>query len=350
MPFERPTLPELIDQGATEIESRLPGLLVRVRRSLVGVINRVVAGALSALYQYAEYLNRQAWPDTCDPEYLDAHGARWRVPRNAAAAATGIAAFTGTNDTVIPAGTQVRRADGWLYATSVDVTIVAGTASVSIVSTAPGQASNAGIGVSLNLMSPIAGINAVVTATTALAEGADIEEHEPYRARILARVRKPPQGGADHDYVAWAKEISGVTRAWVYPGELGEGTVTVRFVRDDDVSLIPDAGEVATVHANIMSKRPVTAGVFTVAPVPVPIDWEIRVVPDTPAIRSAVEAELAAMLRRDAEPGATTYYSRANEAVSIAPGEFDHLIVQPPGDVARTTGQMSTMGAITWLP
>jgi uncharacterized phage protein gp47/JayE len=350
MPFNRPTLPELIDQGATEFESRLPGLLVRVRRSLIGVINRVVAGALSALYQYAEYLNRQAWPDICDVEYLDWHGARWRVTRTSAAEASGTVAFTGNNDAVVPVGTQIRRADGWLYKTTADVTIVLGAASAPARSVLPGQAGNATVGLSLNLMSPIAGVNAVATASTALAGGADTEDHEPYRARILARVRKPPQGGADFDYVEWAKQIAGVTRVWTYPDEQGRGTVVVRFLRDLDASPIPDAGEVATVQAHFQTVRPVTARVYTVAPVPAPIPWQIRVSPDTPAVRAAVEAELAAMLQRDAVPGGTILWSRANEAVSIAPGEFDHLLVAPAANVVNPTGYLSTMGPITWLP
>ncbi|WP_454908376.1 baseplate J/gp47 family protein [Variovorax gossypii] len=350
MPFNRPTLPELIDQGAAEYESRLPGLLVRVRRSLVGVLNRVVSGALSALYQYAEYLNRQAWPDTCDVEYLDGHGARWRVPRNAAESATGSVAFSGANDKVIPAGTQVGRTDGWLYVTTADVTIVLGAALAPVRSVLPGQAGNATVDLSLSLTSPIAGVNAVATASTALAGGADTEDHEPYRARILARIRKPPQGGAGFDYVAWAKQIAGVTRVWTYPDEQGRGTVVVRFLRDLDASPIPDAGEVATVQAHLQNVRPVTARVYAVAPVAAPIPWQIRVVPDTPAVRAAVEAELAAMLRRDAVPGGTILWSHANEAVSIAPGEFDHLLVAPAADVTNPTGYLSTMGPITWLP
>lgn len=350
MPFNRPTLPDLIDQGATEFESRLPGLLVRVRRSLIGVINRVVSGALSALYQYAEYLNRQAWPDTCDVEYLDGHGARWKVTRTPATGATGTVAFTGNNDAVIPSGAQVRRADGWLYATTAPATIVAGAASAPVVSLGAGQASNASIGVGLNLMTPIANVNAVATASTALAGGADVEDHEPYRARILARVRKPPQGGADFDYVTWAKEIAGVTRAWVYPDEQGRGSVVVRFMRDLDPSPFPDAGEVATVQAHLRSQRPVTSRVFAVSAIPAPINWQIRVSPDTAAVRAAVEVELAAMLKRDAVPGGTILWSHANEAISIAPGEVDHLLVAPAGDVVNPTGYMATMGTITWLP
>ena len=112
MPYERPSLPELIDQGATEFESRLPGVLARVRRSVIGVINRVVAGGLSGLYKYAAFLDRQKWPDLADGEHLDDHGARWGKPRNAAAPATGTVRFTGNDGAAIPQGTVVQRADG----------------------------------------------------------------------------------------------------------------------------------------------------------------------------------------------------------------------------------------------
>ncbi len=278
------------------------------------------------------------------------HGARWRVPRNAAESATGNIAFTGTNDKVIPAGTQVARTDGWLYVTTADVTIALGAASAPARSVQPGQAGNASLGLTLTLMSPIAGVNAVATAFTALSGGADTEDHEPYRARILARIRKPPQGGAGFDYVEWGKQIPGVTRVWTYPDEQGRGSVVVRFLRDLDASPIPDAGEVATLQAHYQTVRPVTARVYTVAPIDAPIPWQIRVFPDTPAVRAAVEAELAAMLKRDAVPGGTILWSHMNEAISIAPGEFDHLLVAPAADVVNTTGKYSTMGPITWLP
>ena len=69
-------------------------------------------------------------------------------------------------------------------------------------------------------------------AAGGLAAGSDAETDESLRARVLRRIQKPPQGGAGYDYVAWALEVPGVTRAWVYPAEMGLGTVTVRFVRD----------------------------------------------------------------------------------------------------------------------
>ncbi|SDO75909.1 Uncharacterized phage protein gp47/JayE [Rhodoferax sp. OV413] len=349
MPFERPTLPQLIEQGATELESRLPGVLVRVRRSLVGVLNRVFAGSLSALYQYVEWLIRQAWPDTAEKEFLDAHGARWGVTRTAAAKASGSVLFIGTDGKVVPAGTVVQRSDGAQYATFADVTIAAGQATATVTAVVAGQAGNASTGVALALASPIDGVNSSAVATTALAGGAEVEEDEPYRARILAKIRKPPQGGADFDYEGWAKEVPGVTRVWVSPLEPGPGWVTVRFMRDNDPTPIPDAGEVATMFAHIDAVRPVTAHLSVQAPVEVPQNYTIAVTPNTPAVRAAVYDELAAMIYRDAVPAGTILLTHSREAISIAAGENNHVLTFPTADVVLTTGQIATMGVITWL-
>lgn len=348
MPFDRPTLPQLIDQGASEVESRLPGVLARVRRSLVGVINRVVAGGLSALYKYVEFLNRQVWPDQAEAEYLVDHGNRWGVDRRPAAPATGTVSFTGTDGTIIPAATVVQRADGTRYLSDAIATIAAGVAVVPVTAEIAGQASNSALATAVTLVSPIAGVNSAASAATALAGGADIEDVEAWRARVLARIRQAPQGGSVPDYIAWALEVPGITRAWVYPGELGPGKVTIRFTRDDDASPIPDAGEVATLQAYIEERRPVTADVLVVAPIAVPLNFTIQLTPNTPIVQSAVEAELADLIRREGEPAGTLLLSHLREAISIAAGETNHVLTVPNADVTHTVGQLPTMGVITW--
>ena len=140
MPFERPTLPQLIEQGAAEFESRLPGVLARVRSSVVGVLNRVLAGALSALYQYVEYLNDQTWPDRAAAEFLPEHGARWGKSRLPAAAATGTVRLTGTNGSVIALGVAVQRADGAQYLTTAGGVVAAGVCDLPVQASVPGQA------------------------------------------------------------------------------------------------------------------------------------------------------------------------------------------------------------------
>lgn len=349
MALERPTLAQLIDQGAAEFESRLPGVLARVRGSVVGVLNRVLAGSLSSLYKYAEWLNNQVWPDLADAEYLPVHGARWGKPRLPAAVATGTVMFTGLEGSAIDLGAVVQRSDGTQYTTTAAGVIAAGVAALPVQANEAGQDGNAIVATALTLTSPVAGINSVVTAQTALAGGADMETLEAWRARILARIRQVPQGGAKTDYEAWALEVPGVTRAWVYPGEQGAGTVVVRFVREDDASIIPDAGEIAAVATAIDLVRPVTAATYVVAPIPAVQNFTIQLTPDSAATRAAVAAELEALYRREAEPGGTMLISHQREAISSAAGETDHVLTVPSANQVHATGMFPTLGVITWL-
>ena len=350
MPLLRPTLTALIDATASEVETRLPGILARVRRSLAGVFARVVAGGLWGLYGYAEDLDRQKWPDLCDGAYLDWHGGRWGVTRKPANAAGGTVRFTGVNGTNIPAGAVVQRADGVQYATTAPGAIAAGEALIAVQAVVPGSAGNALINTGLTLTNPIAGVNAVATASTALSLGSDLEGDESYRARILLRVRQVPHAGAKHDYEAWALEVPGVTRAWVYPLEGGDGTVTVRFVRDDDVSIIPDPGEVTAVQAYINARRPVTALVTVVAPAAQAINYTIHLVDnDIADIRAAIAEELDNLTRgTDNMPGGTILISHIREAISTAVGETDHVLIAPLANIVLPANTMATQGVITW--
>ena len=131
-------------------------------------------------------------------------------------------------------------------------------------------------------------------------------------------------------------------------GLYGVGTLAVLFVRDDDASLIPDAGEVAAVQSYLDSVRPVTAQVTALAPTAKPVSFTIAVTPGTAAVKAAVEAELRDLIRRDAAPGETLLISRIREAISRAAGESDHVLTAPAGNVTTTAIEMCTFGAITW--
>ena len=63
---------------------------------------------------------------------------------------------------------------------------------------------------------------------------------------------------------------------------------------------------------------------------------------------SNVTAELQDLLRREAEPGATLLISHIRAAISLATGETNYVMTAPAADVTHTTGQMATMGTITW--
>lgn len=350
MPFQRPELATLISRAQADIESRLPGADARLRRTLLGVLARIHAGSVHALYGYLDWLAKQLMVDTAEVEHLERWASIWGVARKAAAQASGDVTFTGTDGVTIPAATVLARADGVEYATDADVTIAGGTATAAVTAAEGGADGNADAASSLSLVSPIAGVNSAATvAAGGLTGGTDTEADEDLRTRVLRRIQQPPHGGADFDYVAWALEVAGVTRAWVYPAELGLGTVTVRFMMDDTYADgIPQAADVTAVQDYIDALRPVTAALTVVAPVAVALDLTIALEPNTATVQAAVQAELEDLLQREAEPGATILLSHLREAISIAAGETDHDLVSPAADVTHSTGEIPVLGTITW--
>lgn len=351
MPYQRPTLTDLIDLSETDIEARLPGADARMRRSNLNVLARVLAGGEHGLYGFIDWASKQILPDTAEAEVLDRHANVWGVIRTAASFASGNVTFAGTDGVVIPAATKLKRSDGSEYTTSSEVTIASGAATAVVTADTQGSAGNADAAGAISLISPIAGVTTQATvAAGGLTGGADAETDASLRARVLTRIQQPPHGGAGFDYVTWALEQPGVTRAWVYPQELGLGTVSVRFMMDDTyVDGIPLAADVTALQTAIDLVRPVTADVTVVAPVAVPLNiTTLSLTPSSSTVQAAVEAEIADLILRAAEPGTTIKISHIREAVSIAAGETDHALTDPSADITHTTGQIAVVGTYPW--
>lgn len=350
MAFVRPTITELVSRIQSDFVSRLELTGAVLRRSMVFVMSRVLAGAVHMLHGNLEFLSKQIFPDTSEAEYLVRHASLFGITRTEATFAEGNVTLTGDDGSVVPVDTVLVRADGVEYTTDAEATIAAGTATVAVTSVLAGADANCDVGVVLSFESPIAGVDSEATvAAGGLAAGTDEETDAALRVRVLERMQFAPHGGAEADYVTWAKEVPGVTRAWVYPLELGAGQVTVRFVRDDDDDIIPSAGEVEDVQDHIDEERPVTATVTVVAPIDTPLDMTIEITPDNSTTRAAVEAEIEDMLRREGEPGGPILLSQLELAVGNATGITDYVITSPAANVTHTTGQIPTLGTITWV-
>lgn len=348
--FSRPQLAALIERVRTDVLSRLTQADL-LRRADAEAYARVLGGLAHGLYGFIDWVSRQMIYDTAEAEYLDRWSSIWGVTRKAAAAATGNVTFTVLAGSTIPANTQLRALDGVLYQTTADATVTAPTATAPIAAVVPAAAGNRAAGQSLTLISPFTGVQPIATAGL-LAGGADLETDAALRARLLARIQQPPHGGNANDYVNWAIEVAGVTRAWVYPGELGLGTLSLRFVRDNDgtgAAILPNAAAVAAVQAYLDARRPVTAQLTVVAPVAVPLNFSIQLTPNTATVQAAVQSELQDLITREAVPGGTLLLSHIRAAISGAAGETNNVVSAPAADVATTTGQLTTMGTITWL-
>jgi uncharacterized phage protein gp47/JayE len=348
MPFSRPLLPELINRTRDDIVSRLPNPDL-LRRSDGEVYARAMSGTAHGLYGYLDWLSRQLIYDTADGDMLERWASIWGITRKQATVATGQVKFTGTNGIVIVAGTQLAAYDGQLYTTASDATIAAGIVWATVNAVIPGLAGNRLTGQTFTLQAPVSGVNSGALAGV-MTGGTDTETDDSLRYRLLLRIKQPPQGGDKTDYEAWALAVPGVTRAWVYPQELGIGGVTVRFMMDDNyVNGIPLAGDVAVVAAYIDPLRPVTATVTVAAPVAVPLNFTINALsPSNTTVKAAITHELSDLIDREAVPGGTIYLSHIREAISIAADEFDHVLTTPAANVTNVTGAINTMGTITW--
>lgn len=347
MTFERPSLKELIARIDAGISSRLK--VPQVRRSNAKVYGRVLAGASHELHGFIEYASRQIFVDTADSEHLDRHAAIFGMSRKAATKASGTIKFSWADSATpvdVPIGSVLSESTSQQqYQTTSSPSSDGTTAVTALVA---GSAGNLEAGDVLTLISPVEGVmsEAVVAG---LSGGADAEDDEALRARVLARQQEPPHGGSKSDYVQWALEVAGVTRAWCYPLEDGDGTVTIRFVCDDLDPISPSEEMVKKVQDYIDEVRPVTADVTVTGPSLKPVDIEISTLtPDTSAVRAAVQAELGSLFKEESQPGGIVYLSHIRAAISAASGEVDHELISPSANVSAGKNELLTLGEITW--
>ncbi|WP_222938773.1 baseplate J/gp47 family protein [Pseudomonas veronii] len=300
------------------------------------------------LYGFLEWAAKQAIIDTAEKEYLERWAAIWKVFRKAADYSTGAALLAGAVGSTLTAGTILQRQDGAQYRVLADAVFTDITLQPTVVAVEAGAAGDAPAGTPLFLLSPVAGVQSTGSASTDIDGGLDVETDAQLLSRLLKRIRQPPHGGAASDYELWALEVPGVTRVWVYPLQMGAGTVTVLFVCDGETDIIPGAPKVAEVQAYIDARAPVTAEVFVAAPVADPLNLAVKLSPNTAAVQAAARAEVADLIVRDSKPGNPILISRLREAVSIAAGEADNQLTAPTADVAHSTGHMAVPGTINF--
>jgi len=347
MPYEIPTLPALIKRTEADFERNAPDAL---RRADSKVAARALSGTAYELYGYQDWIARQSNPATCDETML-LTWADWRLDegRTPAVAAKGLAAITGSSGALVDVGQVYQLSDGRRYQVAEAVTLVDGAASLKLVAEDVGALGNIEAG-TLTAVTPVLGVNSTaVIGVDGIVGGAEQEGLEALRARVQAAFKNPSKVGNGADFEEWALEVPGVTRAWALPRWMGPGTFGLAFVRDGDPSIIPTPAQVAEVQAYLEKKRPVTAEVYAIAPVARAINFSMRLVPDGLALRAAVTQALHGLIVDEGGPSQTLKLSRMRAAISNTPGETDHVLSLPAGDVVIAANEVAVPGAMTWL-
>lgn len=308
-----------------------------------------LASALQGLSQHQLWIARQALPDVCDTDWLERHASLRGLSRKAASAASGAVTFLGTAGAAIPASTEARSAAGVAYVTTAAAVVGSGgSVTVTAQASTTGAATNAVAGAVLTLSAPPAGVQGSATAG-AITGGADVEDDEGLRARLLDRIRRPPAGGAAHDYEAWALEVPGVAAAWVHPLRRGDGTVDVTILAAGGM---PSPALVDAAQAYIDGVRPVAADCQVLAPVAVPVDVSgtLGLSGTTLAAASAAATATLAEYIASLQPGDTVIRNRIIAALVDVPGVVDVTLTSPAANVATTVTsaavQLATLGTV----
>lgn len=368
MPFPRPLLSQLIQQVYADIRSNLPGADPLLRFSNLNILAKAVAALANGHYGYQDWIAKQSNPFTATEENLEAWAALKGIVRLPAAVATGVVTFTGTPATLIPAGTRLVRGDSVEYTTDADATLGGGgTITANVTAAEAAALGNALVATILTLGTAIIGVNPAATVTTALTGGADAESDDSLRTRMLQAYAAPPQGGSETDYVQWARQVPGVTRAWCEPNGMGSGTVIVRFMMDvtqaandgfpqgtdgvatDEPRATAATGDQLTVANYIFDLQPVTALVYAVAPIDNPIAFTLTGTGAWSAeLKAEVENAIEAALIQQGVPGETVLLSYIEAAIAAVAGTAGYVITVPAANVAQTAGQLATRGAMTY--
>ncbi|GKV54231.1 hypothetical protein NCCP2222_01780 [Sporosarcina sp. NCCP-2222] len=186
--------------------------------------------------------------------FLDLHGDPVGVYRRPAVSATGEVTFEGAIGTTIPIGTIVTtigddNEDSLLFEV-VQSGVVNDTGSITLQVKAvePGSSGNIPAGSIQGVAKSISGLSAL-TNVLPIEGGADEEDDDSFRERILDRHRNKPLSGAKRDYEKWAKEVPGVGDVIVIP--LWAGPKTVKVLITDNNRQLATPELIAAVQEHI---------------------------------------------------------------------------------------------------
>jgi uncharacterized phage protein gp47/JayE len=370
MPFARPTLTQLRNYAVEDITtSGVPGLTGLLRNAVLRVLSWAMAGLAYSVYGYADWIARMGVPFTSEDEYLYAWAALVGIYPEPATPASGEAQFTGTEGVPLPSGSSLNTLDGTPFETTGDGTIDAtGSVTVPIIASVSGAATNLPPATPIFITGVVPGINSNGQTVGYATGGADPETQDALRTRMLLRYRAPPAGGDATDYVQWALQVPGCTRAWCQPLAMGAGSVTVfpmfdisrasnagfPIGTDGTSSLDPRpstgtaTGDQGLVADYIYPLQPVTALVYVVAPQPQSIDITLAALnPGTSEIKDAIAASVADMLLYEGVPGGIIYPSQIYDAALATPGIVHFVMLEPSEAVQLAGGHLPVVGVVT---
>lgn len=339
----------------------LQSLIERAKSSLVAEIGHsnpaidalasAIAGVSYGQYGYQDLLFRQLHPETCSEEWLYLHASRHNTPRLLPTFARGKVTFKELGATkVISKGTRLTYGDKEYQTIKEQYS----SDPVDVVALESGTASNLNEGLTLTLTQGLSGIDPNQVISLGIEGGADLEELEHWRARVIVAFEKNELIGKAEDYQIWAVSAhSDVDFAWALDNTPKRGMVEVYIgSRENDPTLSDEV--VSLVQATFENKRLAGCHPYALLPQKVPLNIEIQGIEDqtvrhdvVTALEKLVKEKMGKIdpMTRKPEPITNT------EIVLVISTVTNNFIVKAPvGKVALENNQICTLGDIIWTP
>ena len=314
-------------------------------------IASAIAGVSYGQYGYQDLLFRQLHPETCSEAWLYLHANRHNTPRLLPTFAKGAVQFTELGGTVVIAkGTRLTSGDKEYETTKEQYSNVP----VEVIALESGTTSNLPNGAKLTLTEGLNGIDPNNILSLGIEGGADIEELEHWRARVIVAFEKNELIGKSEDYEVWAVSAhSDVDFAWALDNTPERGMVEVYIgARENDPTLSSEV--VNLVQTTFESNRLAGCHPFAHLPEKAPLAIEIQGIEDqairddvVTALENFVKGKMGKIDPKTQKPESITN----TEIVLVISTVTNNFIVKAPvGEVAIDNNQIHVLGAVTWTP
>ncbi|EPR12505.1 baseplate J/gp47 family protein [Ruminiclostridium papyrosolvens] len=285
------------DLTAESIKSDLIGRLstdIQVNEgSYTNDMISAVAYEIWKVYQSLDALIPIAFVDSTSGEYIDKRCSEYGIIRKAGTSAKAKLNFTGTDGTLIPAGTVFLTADGLQFETDETVTITAGVATVNTTAVEIGEGYNVDVGTITQKLISLSGLSTVTNEKAT--GGTDPETDTALVKRLNDYLQSPATSGNVAHYKQWALSVNGVGAVKVHPLWDGPGTVKVLIVDNEkkpvDLTILNNCAEY------IESNRPIGATVTVESAQELSVNITATIIIDSSTTLDIVKAEFEANLK-----------------------------------------------------
>lgn len=310
-----------------------------------------VAAQVSALYIQAQWIARQAFPQTAESDYLDLHAQVRGLERKEAVAAQGILRFTGEAvdwERTIPKGTVCVTTGLVRFETTADAVLSPGATSVDVPAQAllPGREGNvAAHTVTAMAVAPL-GVQRCDNPAP-FTGGQDQESDADLRQRVLDTFRRLPNGANAAFYEQGALSFDQVAAASVIPRPRGLGTLDVVVAT---YSGIPGGELLKELEEYFQARREISVEVQVKAPKTVTVDISVKVAHQAGQEADTVQARVREAIQRwftGERLGKDVLLAQLGNLIYSCEGVENYTILAPVADKPMQPGQLPVLGSLT---